>query len=151
MPEPASVRKIAYALFAAAAIAAAGPVFALEVRGGDDARWVSGGIGEGERVDMLMLLPDYNLRVLTVAEKSGAYLAGAEVVVRDATGRVVLETALDGPLLLARLAPGRYEVQATYGGKAQTRALTIPASGRRELFLYWSVPGIETLPKGETQ
>jgi len=145
------VRKIAYALFAAAAIAAAGPVFALEVRGGDDARWVSGGIGEGERVDMLMLLPDYNLRVLTVAEKSGAYLAGAEVVVRDATGRVVLETTIDGPLLLARLSPGKYEVQATYGGKAQTRALTIPASGRREFFLYWSVPDVETLRKGETQ
>jgi len=142
--------KIASALFAAAVIAAAGPVFALELRGGDDARWVGGGIGEGERVDMLMLLPDYNLRVLTVAEKSGAYLAGAEVVLRDATGRVVLETELAGPLLLARLASGKYEVQATYGGKAQTRTVTIPASGRRELFLYWAVPDVETLPKGET-
>lgn len=142
--------KIPSALFAAAVIAAAGPVFALELRGGDDARWVGGGIGEGERVDMLMLLPDYNLRVLTVAEKSGAYLAGAEVVLRDATGRVVLETELAGPLLLARLAPGKYEVQATYGGKAQTRTVTIPASGRRELFLYWAVADVETLPKGET-
>jgi len=144
------MRKIAYALFAAGAIAATGPVFALELRGGDDARWVGGGIGEGERVDMLMLLPNYNLRVLTVAEKSGAYLAGAEVVVRDATGRVVLETELAGPLLLARLSPGKYEVQAAYGGKAQTRTVTIPASGRRELFLYWAVPDVETLPKGET-
>jgi hypothetical protein len=144
------MRTIARALFAAAAIAAAGPVCALEVRGGDDARWVSGGIGEDERVDMLMLLPDYNLRVLTAAEKSGAYLAGAEVVVRDAAGRVVFETELAGPFLLARLAPGKYELQTTYGGKAQTRAFTIPASGRRELFLYWAVPDVETLPKGAT-
>ena len=144
------MRKITSALFAAAAIAAAGAVFALEVSGGEDARWVGGGIGESERVDMLMLLPDFNLRVLTVAEKSGAYLAGAKVVVRDAAGRVVLETAIDGPLLLARLPPGKYEVQATYGGKAQTRTLTIPASGRRELFLYWVVPDVETLPKGAT-
>jgi hypothetical protein len=143
--------KIASAAFAAAAFAAAGAVFALEVRGGEDARWVGGGIGESERVDMLMLLPGFNLRVLTVAEKSGAYLAGAEVVVRDATGRVVLETELAGPLLLARLAPGKYEVQATYGGKAQTRTVTIPASGRRELFLYWVVPDVEMLPRGETQ
>jgi hypothetical protein len=144
------MRTIACALFAAAAIAAGGPVCALEVRGGDDARWVSGGIGEDERVDMLMLLPDYNLRVLTAAEKSGAYLAGAEVVVRDAAGRVVFETELAGPFLLARLAPGKYELQTTYGGKAQTRAFTIPASGRRELFLYWAVPDVETLPKGAT-
>ncbi|HLB15758.1 MAG TPA: hypothetical protein VJM14_12570 [Burkholderiales bacterium] len=144
------MRTIAWALFAAAVIAAAGPVYALEVRGGDDARWVSGGIGEDERVDMLMLLPDYNLRVLTAAEKSGAYLAGAEVVVRDAAGRVVFETELAGPFLLARLAPGKYELQTTYGGKAQTRTFTIPASGRRELFLYWAVPDVETLPKGAT-
>lgn len=139
------------ALFAAAAIAAAGPVGALEVRGGEDAQWVSGGIGEGERIDMLMLLPDYNLRVLTAAEKSGAYLAGAEMVVRDAAGRVVFETELAGPFLLARLAPGKYELQATYGGKAQTRTFTIPASGRRDLFLYWVVPDVETLPKGERE
>lgn len=145
------MRAIAYALFAAAAIAAAAPASALEVRGSEDARWVSGGIGEGERIDMLMLLPDYNLRVLTAAEKSGAYLAGAEVVVRDAAGRVVLETELAGPFLLARLAPGKYELQASYGGKAQTRTFTISTSGRRELFLYWAVPDVETLPKGETQ
>ena len=144
------MRMIACALAAATAIAATGPVFALEVRGGEDARWVSGGIGEDERVDMLMLLPDYNLRVLTAAEKSGAYLAGAEVVVRDATGRAVLEAELAGPFLLARLAPGKYEMQATYGGKAQTRTFTIAASGRRELFLYWVVQDVETLPKGAT-
>jgi hypothetical protein len=143
--------KMAQALFAAAAIAVAGPLGALEVRGGDDARWVSGGIGEGERIDMLMLLPDYNLRVLTAAAKSGAYLAGAEVAVRDAAGRVVFETELAGPFLLARLAPGKYELQATYGGKMQTHAFTIPTSGRRDLFLYWAVQDVETLPKGEPQ
>jgi hypothetical protein len=71
-------------------------------------------------------------------------------VVRDAAGRVVFETELAGPFLLARLAPGKYELQTTYGGKAQTRTFTIPASGRRELFLYWAVPDVETLPKGAT-
>lgn len=145
------MRNTPYALLAAAVIAGGGPVFGLEVRGGDDARWVSGGIGDEERAEMLYLLPDYNLRVLTAAEKSGAYLAGTEVVVRDAAGRVLFETRLDGPLLFVRLPPGKYELQATYAGKAQTRTLTIPAAGRRELHLYWSLPGVETLPKGETQ
>ncbi len=141
------MRKIWYTLVAAAAIALAGPGSAIELKGGDDARWVSGGIGQGERLDMLMLLPGYNLRVLTAAAKTGAYLADVQLVVRDANGRVVLETTLEGPFLLARLAPGKYELVATYGGTAQTRVVTIPASGRRELFLYWSVPDAETLPK----
>jgi hypothetical protein len=138
------------AFVAAAAIAAAGPGFPIELRGEDDARWVTGGVGEGERLDMLMLLPDYNLRVLTVAEKSGAYLAAVHVVVRDANGGAVLETVLDGPMLLARLWPGRYEVQATYGGKTQSRTVTISVTGRRDLVLYWPAPDVETLPKGET-
>ena len=136
--------KLACALLAAVAVAAAGPVGALDLKAGGDAQWVSGGIGAAERADMLMLLPDYNLRVLTAAQKSGAYLADVELVVRDAGGRVVFETVLEGPLLLARLPPGKYALGASYGGKAQTQAFTISATGRRELFLYWSVGDIES-------
>jgi hypothetical protein len=143
--------KIPYVFLIAAMIAVTGPVLAIEVQRAGDARWVTGGVGEGERVDMLMLLPDYNLRILTVAEKSGAYLADAEVVVWDAGGRVVLETVLDGPMLLAYLPPGKYEIRATYAGKTHVRSVAVPSTGRRDLVLYWAVPGVETLPKGETQ
>jgi hypothetical protein len=134
------MRKLACLLLAAGVTTAAGPAPALDVSAAGDARWVSGGVSQEERLDMLMLLPEYNLRVLTAAEKSGEYLAAAQVVVRDATGRVVLETVLDGPFLLADLLPGKYELRATYAGKSHVRALTIPASGRREVFLYWAVP-----------
>jgi hypothetical protein len=132
-----------------AALAGAGAALALDAGGGEDARWVSGGVGEGERVEMLLALPDYTLRVLTAAEKSGEYLSDVEVQVRDAAGGFVLETILDGPFLFARLAPGTYEVRATYGGRTQLRTVTIPASGRRELFLYWPVPDAETVPRSE--
>jgi hypothetical protein len=140
------------ALAISAAIAAPIPGLALELNERGDTHWVSGGIGEGERVDMLMLLPDYNLRVVTVAEKSGAYLAGVAVVVRDVGGGgVIFETTLEGPLLLARLWPGKYQLEATYGGKAHTRTFSIPATGRRDLYLYWAVPGAEAQPRGEMQ
>jgi hypothetical protein len=132
--------KLARVLFAAAGLTATGAVAELEVSAAGDARWISGGVSQEERLDMLMLLPDYNLRVLTAAEKSGEYLADAQVVVRDATGGVVLETVLDGPFFLANLPPGKYELRATYAGKSHLRSVTIPASGRREVFLYWAVP-----------
>lgn len=135
-------------IFVAAAIAAGGPAFAVEVEGDGDARWVTGGVGEAERLDMLALLPDYNLRILTAAERSGAFLANVQVVVRDAHDRVVLETVLDGPFLLARLRPGEYEVLATYRGRPHARTVTIPSTGRRELFLYWAVVDVESPPKG---
>jgi hypothetical protein len=116
-----------------------------------DVYWVSGGVSADERDEMILALPDHNLKVLTAAEKSGAFLAGAQVVVRDAGGRTVFETTLEGPWLLARLPPGNYQLIATLGGKSQTRAFTAPASGRREIFLYWAAPAVETLPRGVTQ
>jgi hypothetical protein len=139
--------RLADILFAAAMMLSAGAAAALELSAAGDVRWVSGGVSQEERLDMLLLLPDYNLRVLTAAEKSGAYLAEAQVVVRDATGRVVLETVLEGPFLLASLAPGTYELRATFNGKSHVRTITIPASGRREVFLYWVVPDLEVAPR----
>ena len=138
---------VALSLLAAAAL----PSMALEVRRVQDVYWVSGGVSADERDEMIMALPDHNLKVLTAAERSGAFLAAVQVVVRDAGRRTVLETSLDGPWLLARLPPGRYELVATHDGKPQTRSFTVPASGRREIFLYWAAPGVETLPKGAVQ
>ena len=141
------MRILVWLLLAAAVL----PSAALEVLRAQDVYWVSGGVSADERDEMIMALPDHNLKVLTAAERSGAFLAGAQVVVRDAGGRTVFETLLDGPWLLARLPPGNYQLIATLGGKSQARAFTAPASGRREIFLYWAAPEVETLPKGVVQ
>ena len=94
-------RAVAAALLAGAA---ALPAVAVEVHRDRDVYWVSGGVGADERDEMVMALPDHNLKVLTAAEKSGAFLSAVEVVVRDAGGRPVFETSLDGPVA-ARPAP----------------------------------------------
>jgi len=141
------MRIVAWLLLATAVL----PAVALEVQRAQDAYWVSGGVSADERDEMIMALPDHNLKVLTAAERSGAFLAAAHVVVRDAGGRTIFEASLDGPWLLARLPPGRYELVATLGGKSQARKFIVPASGRREIFLYWAAPEVETLPKGAVQ
>jgi hypothetical protein len=123
---------------------------ALEVRRDGDVQWVSGGVGTDERAEMLLALPDHNLKLLTAAEGSGAFLSAVRVVVHAAGGWTVLDTSLEGPWLLARLPPGRYDLVATWGGRSQARSFTIAATGRRELFLYWAAPDVETLPKGAT-
>jgi hypothetical protein len=128
--------------------AAVMPSVAVEVHRVQDVDWVSGGVGTEEREEMVRALPDHNLKLLTAAEKSGVFLSAVQIVVRDASGRAVLETSLDGPWLLSRLTPGRYELVATHGGRSQTRGFTVPATGRREIFLYWAVPEVEMLPKG---
>ena len=123
------------------------PSLAIELERQGEVFWVSGGVSADERDELVMALPDYNLKLLTAAERSGAFLAGVQVLVRDADGRTVLETSLEGPWLLARLSVGRYELVASWGGTSQTRSFTVPASGRREILLYWVALDVDTVPK----
>jgi hypothetical protein len=110
----------------------------LAVREQGPARWVSGGITGDERGELILLLPDYNLRVVTAAAGSGAYLSDATLVIRDAQGTALVETRLDGPWFLGRLPPGRYDVALGFGGATQKRTLTVPPAGRREAYFYWT-------------
>lgn len=129
-----AIRTIAVALLPALSLS----VTALELQTRNGAAWVSGGVGEDERTEMLIALPDYNLKVRT-ADRQGDYLAGVRAELRDARGVGVLETVLDGPILLARVPAGRYELRVTYAEVTQSRKLTIPKTGRREVVLYWDV------------
>lgn len=102
--------------------------------------WVSGGVTGDERAELLLQLPDYNLRLVTAARGSGSYLSDVALAIRDAKGSLLLQVILDGPMFYARVAPGRYELELSHGGVVQRRAVTVPATGRREAFFYWDDP-----------
>jgi hypothetical protein len=144
-------RRIAWLAVALALGAPASGQGEVMLQTSNGARYVSGGIGAGERDEMLLMLPDFNLKVITAAQGSGAFLAGVRLVVFDSRGAKVLETTLDGPWLMGRLDPGRYELQVTHGGATQKRMTTLPGKGHRVEHFYWSVPGAETLQSVERQ
>ena len=104
----------------------------------------SGGVSTGELEAMRGRLHFYNLRVVTAAKGSGAYLADVEVTIRSLPARTsVVEHRMQGPWLLAWLPPGRYEIEARYAETAtadperQTRTTLVPSKGRRDLVLYF--------------
>jgi len=95
----------------------------------------SGGVSVDEFAELNRRASDYQLKLILAARHSGAYLADVDVVVRSLPSRtVVLEHRSEGPLVLAQLPPGRYEVTATYGQvlpgapASQTRIVTVPPS-----------------------
>lgn len=68
-------------------------------------------------------------------------LSDVAVEVIDARGERVLRLARARPLLLMRLEPGRYHVQASAAGQAIARAVDVPGEGRHSERLQWpSVP-----------
>lgn len=118
------------AVFAAAS---AGP---LEIRTFPTGRYVSGGVGADEQAEMERLRSQFNLRILTAQRRTGLFVADAEVrIIRGS--EIVLETKMDGPLLLVQLPAGHYRVHVTYEGKSLERDAHILTGEGRELYLYW--------------
>jgi hypothetical protein len=111
-------------------------VFSAEARAAD-VSYLSGGVGADSRDELLAKEKEYNLKIVA-AEKSGDYLAGVQVVIESARKEQVLDATMEGPILLAKLAPGRYTVTAVSDGQALTRTVTVPAQGLGRVDFRWS-------------
>jgi hypothetical protein len=122
--------------FAGAAIAASPPTLPVPVR--------SGGASLDEFAELNRQAGEYSLKLILAAKRTGAYLADVDVVVRSLPSReVVLEHRSEGPLVLAALPPGRYEVSASYGQvlpgapTTNTRIVTISPTGLAQMVMYF--------------
>jgi hypothetical protein len=62
-----------------------------------------------------------------------------KVVIESARKQQVLDTTMEGPIPLAKLAPGTYTLRATSDGQTLTRAVTIPAQGLRQVDFRWDI------------
>ena len=111
--------------------------FSMEARAGD-VPYVSGGAGADARQELLAQEPDYNLKIIA-ADKSGDYLADVRVVIETTKKTRVLDTTMDGPILLAKLAPGTYTISVTSDTRTLTRRVIIAAQGLRQADFRWDV------------
>ncbi len=97
--------------------------------------YVSGGTGEASMERMKAREGDFNFRLL-MAENNGAYLSDVKVTLKQG-GKTLMRTRSDGPILLAKLAAGKYTLIAESGGKSQQKDFTVPARGSARLDLRW--------------
>lgn len=98
--------------------------------------YLSGGIGDEERDEILGREKDFNLK-LVFAEKGGSYMANVNVVVLNAKGQIVLEASSTGPFFLTTLPTGNYRVKVTANGKTQQASLAITAKKRLARTFLW--------------
>ena len=102
---------------------------ALEVKKSGDIQDVTGGVGDEEQRALEASAPqDFNLKV-TIAVSAGNYLSDVDLALLK-SGTEVLRTKTDGPMFLAKVPPGRYEVRATANGKTQSKTVDVGANGR---------------------
>lgn len=100
-------------------------------------RYVSGGIGEGERVELDALSSQFNLRLLFAQHGSGNYLADVRVRILNSRGEAVLNAGSEGPWFFAQLPPGAYTVEVGASEQTQRQTVRIQGSRQSRLNFYW--------------
>ena len=101
--------------------------------------YVTGGVGEDEADAFKRAAAEYPLELLFAqrAQPKDMYLADVKVIIRDRSGRPVLETTAEGPFLLARIPAGTYQVEAEFGGLKKRQAVEIrPGKHQRAVFVW---------------
>ena len=102
--------------------------------------YMSGGMGTDEAELMQIVSPRWAATFeFAVKDHKGADLAASvHVTVRDKSGTALLDNVVSGgPLMVARLEPGQYEVEAQLGGQSLKQPLQITAGGpAKATFLF---------------
>jgi len=99
--------------------------------------YLSGGIGLDESTAIRAAAGDFTLSVLFVQNKRGEYLADVKLRVLDRAGKTVLETLAEGPMLLARLPAGEYQLLAEHAGKTLSKKVTVGSKGTARASFVW--------------
>jgi hypothetical protein len=99
-------------------------------------QYLSGGVGTQERDAMRALESEFPLEI-QFTNRAGEYAVAQQVRVLDARGQVVaVQNA--GPLVMFKLPPGHYQVQAQFGRQTQQREVDV---GNGASLLRWATPG----------
>jgi len=110
-----------------------------------DVAWACGGVGSDERRALEAMRSEASLELLLVTAPRGAYLAGVQVAIAPASGRVPETTLVaEGPTCLLQAPPGRYRIDATYHGLARSITASIPAKAGKPARVVLSFPDDES-------
>jgi hypothetical protein len=93
------------------------------VRSAGGVEYLSGGAGEEARAAIDAQRAAFPLR-LVFSVASGAYVVADHVDVRGANGKV-FDVDNAGPMLLLKLPPGDYTVEASYGGRSEQHKVRV--------------------------
>jgi len=109
----------------------------VKIQESQGVRYVSGGVGEGERDELNALSGQFNLRLLFAAQGSGDYLADVQVDIMRESGETILSAQSQGPWFFAKLSPGAYRVKASVLNQTQQQTVRVAGSRQSRLNFYW--------------
>jgi hypothetical protein len=102
--------------------------------------YLSGGVGKDQQAAIKHEASNYPLEMkfLRTGKGPAEYLTAIPVTIKDQTGKVVLDTRSDGPLMLAKLPDGKYTITAEEAGKSELRHVTVAQGKHRTVVFRWA-------------
>ncbi len=114
--------------------------------------YLSGGVGEGEQTALRAQAKDYSMLIefaeVEAGNPRGVWTADVSLAVKS--GQTLVATlSTNGPLLLLRLAPGTYTLDATHGGVLRSKTVQIKAGAAplQERFVWPATGSLGGNPK----
>lgn len=101
--------------------------------------YISGGIGQSETEAIRTASHQWPL-TLEFAVRNGKksdFTADVKVAISKEAGKPAFQATSQGPFMLVKLAPGKYEVSATHRGITQRRDVDVKAGAPAKLFFLW--------------
>jgi hypothetical protein len=101
--------------------------------------YINGGVGDEEAKAMENAQAHWPLTMVFAknTKPHAEFVADVNAVVRDAMGEPVLKVDDAGPIVLAKLAPGDYTVEATRQGKAIHQKVRVKSGEPARIELLW--------------
>lgn len=102
-----------------------------------EVEFVSGGVGGDEQKSMQAMRADYNLHLLFSIKDTGEYVSDVKVHIADSNGHPLMESVSEGPMLFAKLKPGRYKVSVDRDGQVVHKAVKVTDRHKVSLSFTW--------------
>lgn len=101
--------------------------------------FITGGIGEDEAKAIKDEAKNWPLSVDFSQQLEGhdAWVSQVDLTIRDAKGGAIFETSLDGPMFLAKLPSGNYEIVMTYEGVTKRQKIQVIAGRPLHVSVSW--------------
>lgn len=108
----------------------------LQVKNFHGISYLTGGIGLDERYYLDARKSQFNFRI-EMARSDGSYLGEGFARIVDHHGRIMLDAKFDGPILLADLPAGKYQIDLVFHGKVKRNHVVVPRHGQKRLVTHW--------------
>ncbi len=120
-----------FSLFLCVGVVCAEPTKPMVEHTKNGIRFMTGGVGLGEREELKAVAGQYSCRIEMA--HAGKYVCGADLRILDAAGKELLKSEGCGPWFLVDLTPGKYTVVICHKNKEIKHILTVE-EGRKSRF-----------------